>query len=490
MTTTLVAAPVLPLESACAAALVGGKASGLHRLLQLGVPVPSGVVVTADGTASFSDEGIPDDVWAAIVDAWRGLGPDTVIVRSSAIGEDSSEASFAGQLDSIGDVTSEPELRDAVLRCWRSRSSDRVRAYERSRGRALAGMGIIVQQQIRAAISGVLFTQDPAGSRGALIEYCAGAGEDLVAGRVNPGRLVVDPPGVIRRLAAISDAALTDEAARALAIEGKRVADAFGAPQDIEWTIDEAGALWFVQARPITVPARGRSAERTILWSNANVNENFPDPISPLLYSVAAPGYYHYFLNLGRAFGLSRRRLNAIHEPLRHIIGVHGARMYYNLTSIHTVLRAAPCGEALAAAFNQFVGASHVAPDERRHPGWHDWRAAQALELARIAASVAWQYTFVARRVAGFERTVDEYAHATEPSTLSRLTPAQLLHRLRGFTTIRRHRWKNASLADAGSMVCYAALKAYLGRALPGEDQDALHNTLLKALPGLVSSMP
>ena len=307
---------------------------------------------------------------------------------------------------------------------------------------------------------------------------------------MNPGRLVVDPPGVIRRLAAISDAALTDEAARALAIEGKRVADAFGAPQDIEWTIDEAGALWFVQARPITVPARGRSAERTILWSNANVNENFPDPISPLLYSVAAPGYYHYFLNLGRAFGLSRRRLNAIHEPLRHIIGVHGARMYYNLTSIHTVLRAAPCGEALAAAFNQFVGASHVAPDERRHPGWHDWRAAQALELARIAASVAWQYTFVARRVAGFERTVDEYAHATEPSTLSRLTPAQLLHRLRGFTTIRRHRWKNASLADAGSMVCYAALKAYLGRALPGEDQDALHNTLLKALPGLVSSMP
>ena len=55
---------------------------------------------------------------------------------------------------------------------------------------------------------------------------------------------------------------------------------------------------------------------------------------------------------------------------------------------------------------------------------------------------------------------------------------------------IRRHRWKNASLADAGSMVCYAGLKAFLRRVLPGEAQDALHNTLLKALPGLVSSMP
>jgi pyruvate,water dikinase len=490
MTNTLVATAVLPLESACAGALVGGKAYGLHRLLELGVAVPRGFVVTADATSLFSDEAIPTDVWAAMVDTWRALGADTVIVRSSAIGEDSDEASFAGQLDSIGDVSSEAELRAAVLRCWRSRTSNRVRAYERSRGHALGGIAIIVQHQIRACVSGVLFTEDPGGSGGALIEYCAGAGENLVSGRVNPGRAVIDPAGVIRRLAAISEAALTDDAVRALADDGRRIADAFGAPQDIEWTMDEAGTLWFVQARPITARVSPRHTRRMILWSNANVNENFPDPISPLLYSVAAPGYYYYFRNLGRAFGLSRRRLAEIDEPLRHIIGVHGARMYYNLTNIHTVLRAAPFGDALAAAFNQFVGATEVAPDEGRRTGWHSWRIAQALELARIAASVAWQYAFVTRRVATFERTVDEYARETEPSTLYRLTRAQLLDRLRGFTTIRRHRWTNASLADAASMVCYGALEAYLRRALPGEDQDALHNTLLKALPGLVSSRP
>jgi pyruvate,water dikinase len=488
--TTLLATPVLPLESACAAALVGGKASGLFRLLQLRVAVPPGVVITADATASFSDEAIPDDAWGTIADAWRGLGADTVIVRSSAIGEDSSDSSFAGQLDSIGDITTERELRDAILRCWRSRSSDRVRTYERSRGHALNGIAIIIQQQIRAALAGVLFTEDPTGRPGALIEYCAGAGEDLVAGRVNPGRLVVDRAGVICRLAEIPDATLTDEAARTLASEGRRIADAFAAPQDIEWTIDHAGAVWFVQARPITVRTPGPTRRRTILWSNANVNENFPDPISPLLYSIAAPGYYHYFLNLGRAFGLSRRRLAAIEQPLGHIIGVHGARMYYNLTSIHTVLRAAPFGEALASAFNQFVGAGEVAPDERRDRGWRGWRATEALELARIGVSVAWQYAFLTRRLVAFEQTVDGYARSTEPSVLRRLTRAELLDRLRAFTTIRCHRWTNASLADASSMVCYGALKAFLRRALPAEDQEALHNTLLKALPGLVSSMP
>jgi len=490
MTTTLIAGPVLLLDVASDASLVGGKASGLHRLMQLDVAVPRGFVITAAATGAWPDEAIPDGVWTTVVEGWRELSADVVIVRSSAVGEDSREASFAGQLDSFAGVSTERQLHQAVLACWRSRSSDRVRAYERSRSRTLAGLAIIVQQQIRGVVSGVLFTQDPSGSSGALIEYCAGAGEDLVAGRVNPGRLVVHTAGTIRRIIDVGDGLLPDESARTIAAEGRRIAEALGAPQDIEWTIDRAGALWYVQARPITVRPRAGRATRTILWSNANVNENFPDPISPLLYSVAAPGYYHYFLNLGRAFGLSRRRLRAIDEPLRHIIGVHGARMYYNLTNIHTVLRAAPFGHALAAAFNQFIGADRIAPIEDPHHGWRGRRITDALELARIGASVAWQYVFLTRRVTDFERIVDDFAGVTGPATLSRLTRAQLLDRLRHFTVIRRHRWKNASLADAGSMVCYAALKAWLRRVLPGEDQEALHNTLLKALPGLVSSLP
>ena len=98
-----------------------------------------------------------------------------------------------------------------------------------------------------------------------------------------------------------------------------------------------------------------------MLWSNANVSENFPEPVSPLLYSIASVGYYHYFRNLGLAFGVSRRRLAAMDPALRTIIGVHGARMYYNLTNIHAVLRMAPFGDRLADAFNLFVGANQMA---------------------------------------------------------------------------------------------------------------------------------
>jgi phosphohistidine swiveling domain-containing protein len=490
MPDTMVVPSILPLDQPLDDRRVGGKAAGLSRLLRLGVAVPPGVVIPASVAATFEEGAIPDEAWRAIVGAWRALGAPMVIVRSSAIGEDSADASFAGQLDSIPDVKDEPDLRGAILRCWRSRASDRVRAYEQSRGHALGGLGIIVQQQVEASISGVLFTEDPGGRGGALLEYCAGAGEALVAGRINPGRATVDAAGTVCHLAGATGAVMTDALAAALAGEGRRIAAAFEAPQDIEWTIDAGGRAWFVQARPITAAAAQTPKPRQVLWSNANVNENFPEPITPLLYSVASAGYYHYFLNLGRAFGLSARRLSAIDDPLRQIIGVHGARMYYNLTSIHTVLRAAPFGEQLAAAFNQFVGADEIAPDEEGRLDWRGWRLVQALELARIGAAVACQYLFLTRRVETFERTADAYARRTEPAALPRLDRAALRDRLRGFMEIRRHRWKNASLADAGSMVCYGALKAVLRRFLPGEAQEALHNTLLKALPGLVSSRP
>ncbi len=477
---------IISLADACDEPLVGGKAAGLCRLLQLGVRVPYGVVITTPDVARFDEDHIPGDLWDRILVAWRSLQSSTVIVRSSAVGEDSKDASFAGQLDSVGGVRDEQQLRAALLRCRASSRSDRVVAYERSRGHRLAGMAIVIQDQIKAAVSGVLFTADPDGSGGCLIEYCAGAGEALVSGRVNPGRVRIDPGGRIRREAA-DGVELADDAVDDLVAQGKRIARALAAPQDIEWTIDESGLCWIVQTRPITVQRTTTGSTTSVLWSNANVNENFPDPISPLLYSIAAEGYRHYFLNLGRAFGLSRRRLNAIDEPLRHIIGVHAGRMYYNLTSIHTVLRAAPFGERLAAAFNQFVGASEETP---RDTSSRRRSLRLGVEAVRIVMSVAWQYVFLTRRVRAFERTVDAFAADTHPSRLPRLSREDLLRRLREFRKIRCHTWKNASLADAASMVCYAALEIALRRSLPGEDQEALHNTLLKALPDLVSGKP
>jgi phosphohistidine swiveling domain-containing protein len=429
------------------------------------------------------------------------------MVRSSGLGEDAAGASYAGQLDSFGDVYRERVI-DAVAKVWASKWSHRALAYGLARGATLDAIGVIVQRQVRSEWSGVLFTEAPGSQSHMLVEFCSGMGEALVSGRTNPGRLTiareghswvlqVRPEGCTSPLDSIvNDARLLEMASAALEIER-----AFGRPQDVEWALDREGRIWIVQSRPITVSASTPASQRVstttkdvreragseVRWSNANVNENFPDPISPLLYSIASAGYYHYFRNLGRSFGISRRRLEAMEQPLRRSIGVHGARMYYNLTSIHALLRSAPGGELLAASFNQFVG-SEATDTKAAAPLTR--RVALAVEVLRVVAQTTWQYSFVERRVRRFERRVDAFAARTHPHLLPHRSRSGLLEDLRGFFRIRCHQWNDAALADAGSMVCYGVLQRLLARAFPEADQQALHNSLLKALPDLVSGRP
>ena len=520
---------------------VGAKAANLARLMALSAPVPPGFVVTgaawrlfvgqtalqpridalrADPAASspeglqaaaariaalFRDEHLPRAVGDGLDRAWEDLSSRPAIVRSSAVGEDSDAASFAGQLDSIPGVGDARALRVALKAVWASQWSARALAYQEARRTRLRGMGVIVQRQVAAVLSGVLFTRAPRSDSHMLLEYCCGTGEALVSGMINPGRVRI----ARSTLRFVREAApergtphatpfLTDVQVASIARLGLQIEGAFGVPQDIEWALDDRGRVWIVQARPITARARPitlpRAAHATggVLWSNANVNENFPGPICPLLYSIASAGYYHYFRNLGRAFGISRERLAAMEQPLRHIIGVHGGRMYYNLTSIHAVLRSAPFGDLLAASFDDFVGAGDTpaipaaAPFAEAARG----RLSQAAEVAVIAAKTAWQYLFLTRRVERFERTVSAFADRTHPQGLSGRSASDLLADLRGFMEIRCSRWNDAALADAGSMVCYGVLKRLLARGLPEGDGDAVHNTLLKALPDLVSGIP
>jgi pyruvate,water dikinase len=137
---------------------------------------------------------------------------------------------------------------------------------------------VVIQQMADARVAGVLFTADPVTGqrRRAVIDANPGLGEAVVSGVVNPDHFVVDTATgdiVSRRLGdkrlAIRAlpgggtehipqpdggelACVTDDEVRALTSLGDRVERHYGTPQDIEWVIDEAGALWLTQARPVT----------------------------------------------------------------------------------------------------------------------------------------------------------------------------------------------------------------------------------------------
>ena len=122
-------------------------------------------------------------------------------------------------------------------------------------------------------------------------------------------------------------------------------------------------------------------------------------------------------------------------QPLRGIVGVHGGRMYYNLTNIHSILRMAPFGESLARAFNQFVGATEVTAPRTGALKWSDARNAitAAAELLRIGVHRLWQYAVMRRRLEVFERTADAFAARTHPDRLQTQPLPELLDELRAF---------------------------------------------------------
>lgn len=60
---------------------------------------------------------LPDALQQRLVKQWRDQGGGGVAVRSSAIGEDGTEHSFAGQFETVLGIRTEAALLDAVRTC-------------------------------------------------------------------------------------------------------------------------------------------------------------------------------------------------------------------------------------------------------------------------------------------------------------------------------------------------------------------------------------
>ncbi|MEB3367725.1 PEP/pyruvate-binding domain-containing protein [Saccharopolyspora mangrovi] len=223
--------------------LVGGKAAGLGELIGAGFRVPGGFCVT---TRAHATGELPE---REVLDAYARLGGDRVAVRSSATAEDLADASFAGQQDTFLNVSGEQELLSAIRRCWDSLHSERAVAYREANGfDGDVRMAVVVQRMVDAKVAGVLFTANPlTGTRSEMVVDAApGLGDVVVDGSVIADHYVLD--GTAPR----TDGCLDRDQLDALREAGSRVQESFGAPQDVEWAIDQDGELWLLQSRAVT----------------------------------------------------------------------------------------------------------------------------------------------------------------------------------------------------------------------------------------------
>ena len=268
---------------------VGPKAANLS-LLAARHRVPPGFAISADAARAFDGEIRDRSLASQVETAYHALSERSgqsecpVAVRSSAVDEDGSGTSFAGQHDTYLNVRGIEAVLDAVVRCVGSARTSGVLAYREQRGLSVVDtkIAVLVQAMVPSDVSAVVFSVNPInGSRDEVVINASwGLGESVVGGTVTPDTYVVSKarlqvisrtiarktrmtiledhgtrevivPRLVQDLPCLTDAQAIEMATLAAGLEAH-----LGWHTDIECSI--AGSqLYLLQCRPITTLAEG-----------------------------------------------------------------------------------------------------------------------------------------------------------------------------------------------------------------------------------------
>lgn len=272
--------------------LAGGKGGMLARMFQGGYPVPEGFVILP---SAFQGDKLHNEAWEQIQINLKQLreNHDSVLfaVRSSALSEDSAQASFAGEFETVLNVKTDQEALEAINTVFLSKQSERVKTYSSVHGIESSHLiAIVVQIMVPSEMAGVLFTADPiTGShRHMLGNYVYGLGEQLVSGEADAQDFKIAlPKGKYQ-----GPGDLKKYASRLYKLSATLEKD-FGGPQDIEWAVAE-DQLFILQSRPITTLQTinydtyeiNESLNGDFLWTSNNVGEALPDVMTPFTWSL------------------------------------------------------------------------------------------------------------------------------------------------------------------------------------------------------------
>ncbi|WP_417454825.1 PEP/pyruvate-binding domain-containing protein [Kiloniella sp.] len=328
--------------------VVGGKSWGLSRLDRYGFKIPKTLALTnglylqvietvlpeslrTDLESKPDDPVLIEQVHAIIIKsdlpeifitelnaklAENNLQNVDLAVRSSAVGEDGTFASFAGQHQSVLYVKGVNPLILAIKQCFASLWTPSAVAYRQHMGFDILGvsMAITLCQMVGERAerrtkgqtkAGVAFTIDPVTGRRDImvVEAVTGLADELVNGQVQGYRYEMSREDLTASF--VKNGPLSDRQLEILANQLSRLHWAMGdgdTAYDTEWVFD-GDDLYFVQARPVTIVPHltlPKLASDPVIWSNANFKEvlaEIPCPMSWSFIETAIPEMLHIIPN-------------------------------------------------------------------------------------------------------------------------------------------------------------------------------------------------
>jgi len=460
---------------------IGGKARGLFLLQQAGYRVPDFALLPAetfDGLLQKQPRGIAgvsarrqallqfrlsaEDKIAVrhLLHRW-GFPEQAVVVRSSVAGEDGTQDSFAGMMDSFLHLISFADVLEAIAACAASAYGDRAMAYRRQKGLSLeARPAVILQKQVTPLASGVLFTTFPEYPQELALHAVSGFGEGLVGGSLVPHEFYfLKSTGQLHRQVLPKDATgqptaacLSEPVLQALYEMGADMEKKFGCPQDIEFVVSacldfifegekeelsgsgeapfernssaialkraearfwklpfagqkikskqalSAAGVFLVQARPIT-----QAIPPVVVYDNSNIQESYCGVTTPLTYSFATRAYATVYRQTMQLLAMPERVIRE-HEPvLANLLGLVKGRIYYNVNNWYRGLLLLPSFRQNKADMERMMGLT--APVDfvqtRKRPFLQQLRLLPL--LAANLLRLLWAFSRLPQRVAAFQ---------------------------------------------------------------------------------------
>jgi phosphohistidine swiveling domain-containing protein len=463
---------------------VGGKARALSELSRAGFEVPPWIVILP-GESDPDAGGKCEEFLKSTGGPWA--------VRSSALDEDGSSHSFAGQLESYLNVGRD-DLLEKIRAVRQSGFSDRIVLYRQHAGLSLPPPvpAVIIQQMIPAETAGVAFSADPiSGRRGiAVVAAVNGLGEALVSGEKTGDSFEVDLAGRIANRAA-SETGLSEDQIAAVAKLARAAAHFFGRPQDIEWAL-AGGKLYLLQSRPITsLAGRADPDGAWQLWDNSNIAESYSGITTPLTFSFARHVYEEVYRQFVKILRVPSRRIEASRDVFGRMLGLVRGQIFYNMLSWYRVLAMLP-GFAVNRRFmEQMMGVKESLPEEALVGIVEAPRAATIRDYAEIAGTLGGllaNHLLLPRKITAFYRRLDA-ALDLRGAKLEEMRPDQLAASYRRLQNDLLTRWDAPLINDFFAMIYFGVSRKLVDKWC-GDPDGTLQNDLIACQGGIISAEP
>jgi pyruvate,water dikinase len=537
--------------------LIGGKAHNLAFMTLHALPVPEWFVVTTQAFAmqieahnligwvrqrldrimecpsdaepadreirnKVAATPLHDDIRVAVEDEmskFAQCNEGFYAVRSSAVGEDASAASFAGQMDSFLYQKGLDGVLKSIPLVLAGAFTERALRYRLNHGMNLLDTrtAVIVQRMIDSRVSGVFFTAHPvSGSRKhGLISACYGAGEGIVSGLCNTDEFTVELYGNTivstisekdclltfdpeagqgtRKIETSPDLChapcLTDDEIRRIRDLGRSLAEALRFPQDIEWTISE-GRLFVLQTRPITsLPPPAQPAGDTIVWDNSNIQESFCGVTTPLTFSFTSRAYQSVYTQTYQVIGVPGKTIQSMEPVLMNLLGLVKGRVYYNINNWYRSLLILPFFKTNKADMERMMGLQD--PEDSIEE-----RSLSLLQkLRKLPGLLKALYNFksnfrkIEKLVAEFRDHFQRQYEMVNRPRLHTMEMAELLDLLESLKTHCIGKWQIPIINDFYVMMMNGKVHRWLAKA--GIENPAIvQNNLMSGEEGVESTEP